>query len=106
MPYAASAPIVTTPSAKPESPNSNPAQLVPEFWLTFWPELTIWHRSKQMTCVSRPYLRPERRLRAQDRSCDGELRLPSHFSDFGIEPNAINLTPTCLRIPRTQRHFY
>jgi len=40
MPHAASAPIVTTPSAKPESPNSNPAQLAPEFWLTFWPELT------------------------------------------------------------------
>ncbi|MEJ7595690.1 MAG: hypothetical protein WKF77_29620, partial [Planctomycetaceae bacterium] len=37
-------------------------------------------------------VRSERRLRAQDRSCDGEFRLPSHFSDFGIEPNAINLT--------------
>ena len=40
MPYAASVHILTSASAKPESTNSNPAQLAPEFWLTFWPELT------------------------------------------------------------------
>ena len=40
MPHAATDPILTPPSAKPVSPNSNPAQLAPEFWLTFWPELT------------------------------------------------------------------
>jgi len=40
MPHYASALIVPAPSAKPESPNSNPAQLAPEFRLTFWPELT------------------------------------------------------------------
>ncbi len=125
---------------------------------------SIWHRSKQKTCVSRPYsgyvlssilrclvhglmssdntslrdtpqnallcspmiattpkcryawhclsggqgnaeVRPERRLRAQDRSSDGELRWPSPFSDFGIEPNAINLTPTCRRPSTTQRQL-
>ena len=27
--------------AKPESPNSSPVQMAPEFWLTFWPELAL-----------------------------------------------------------------
>ena len=38
--HAATALILTPPTTKPVSPNSSPAQLAPEFWITVWPELT------------------------------------------------------------------